>query len=177
MKMMKKGIAQCVIVLALIAGISGALLGLVNQITYVSEEETIARQLSKMYDADSFEQVDEIDGVRLYLAKSGADEFVIGIANGAGGYGGNVPMYVSFEGSKITDVKAGANQETIKTPFKEDYLGQFVGLDVNTLDENKAQGGLEVDTVSGATLSSTAIIDGVTDAALAYKKYLAGGAN
>lgn len=52
---------KTVLVLSLIAIIAGALLGLVNEVTFMSDEEVLANKLSEAYEADSFKHVKDLD--------------------------------------------------------------------------------------------------------------------
>ncbi len=169
---LSKEILQCALVLAIIAGISGLLLGFVNQVTFVSEEEKVSRSLGKFFEG-TFTEVYETEFSTVYKGVNGDETFYVAKADGQGGYSGSVPMYVKFDGSLIEEVHAGTNQETIKTPFKDDFISQFIGKDINEINGfvvGGADGKVTIDKVAGATKTSNAISDGVTKCVDAMKK-------
>lgn len=173
--------------LLLITLIAGLLLGG----TYELTKEPIAQQrlmkanaalLVIFPEATSFEEVDteQMDESARPLAafKVLAGEASIGAAvraKGEGGYRGAVEVVVGFaaDGSVI-GVQVGQNDETkgIGTrAFEPAYLDQFVGNAASDI----ASGSITIDAVSGATLSSNAVKDGVTKAAAAYNQLAEGG--
>ncbi len=168
----KKNIIKCVAVLSIIAMISGALLGLVNQITYVSPEEMVNRELNKFFVADSFEKVAQEGSSALYEAKAGSEVFYIASASGEGGYSGNVPIFTKIVDGVVLEVKAGTNQETIKAPFGDGYISNFISAntaEVESFSFDGANGSVQVDGITGATKSSRAIMDGVNKCMAIYR--------
>ena len=167
-----KEILTCALVLAIIAGISGISLGLVNQVTFVSEEEKVSRALNKFF-TGTFTEVYETENATVYEGVNGDDTFFVAMAEGEGGYSGTVPMYIKFVDGLIKEVHAGTNQETIKTPFGEDFISQFYDKDIAEINGFAVGGGddkVTIDKVAGATKSSNAITDGVDKCVDAMKK-------
>ena len=172
MNNISKNMIKCVAVLVVIAAVSGLLLGFFNEITYVSDDEMMARDLNKIYTADSFEKILQTDDAVLFEAKEGSETFFVATASGKG-YAGYVPIYVKIVNGEIVSVKEGTNQETISTPFGEDYISQFLGYEIETAkdfsltDESKNL----IDGVSRATKTSNAIVDGVNKCMQIYREY------
>ncbi len=168
----RKNIIKCIAVLSIIAAVSGALLGFVNEVTYVSDDELTARELEKFWTADSFEKVCEDDSASLYLATAGQETFYIATASGEGGYSGTVPMYVKIVDGVIVEIQAGTNQETIKSPFGDSYISNFMNADISVIDSfsfDGSSGSVQVDGITGATKSSQAIMDAVNKCMEIYR--------
>ncbi|MFI3166576.1 MAG: FMN-binding protein [Bacillota bacterium] len=167
-----KNIIKCIAVLTIIAAVSGALLGFVNEVTYVSDDELTARELEKFWPADSYEKIAEDDTASVYLATVGSETFYIATASGVGGYSGVVPMYVKITDGVIVEVQAGTNQETIKTPFGDSYISNFMNIDVNQVESfsfDGSNGSVQVDGITGATKSSSAIMDAINKCMEVYR--------
>ena len=87
---------------------------------------------------------------------SGAAAWADGTYEGTGvGFGGDITVSVTVSEGQITaiDVLSASGEDPA-------YYNQALGV----LDEIKTSQSTEVDTVSGATYSSTGLIDAVTDA-------------
>lgn len=102
----------------------------------------------------------EIDEVEAYNAalqnEADASAWADGTYEGTGvGFGGDITVSVTIQDGQITDIE-------VLSADGEDpaYYNQALGV----LDEIKTSQSAEVDTVSGATYSSTGLIDAVTDA-------------
>lgn len=89
----------------------------------------------------------------------------------AQGYGGMVPVMVAFgEDGTIRAVQFLANDETPGLGQKvrnEDFSSQFAG--------KTAENAYQIDTISGATISSNAAIVAVEHACAAYEALASGG--
>lgn len=86
---------------------------------------------------------------------------------GVKGYGGPVPVEVTFYGGKIVGVKALPNSETpayFRKVVQSGFLDKWNGMSIREACER------EVDAVSGATLSSKALIENVRIAARKAQK-------
>ncbi len=168
-----KNIIKCIAVLTIIAAVSGALLGFVNEVTYVSDEELVSRELNGFWTADSFENVYETEDATIYLATYGSETFYVATANGVGGYSGVVPMYVKIVDGVIVEIQAGTNQETIKSPFGDSYISNFMNADIFEISGFSFDGSLgtvQVDGITGATKSSSAIMDAINKCMEAYRE-------
>lgn len=187
MKSSVKNILIPVIVLVIIALISGVLLAVVNQFTTVSEEELEERTIKKINEvyecSEGFEKItyeasdkNVNDSIKyFYKAKDGKDTYVV-VSSGKGGYGGEVEMYTVFSGKEIIKIGKGANKETpgvSDNALSENYFERFYNIDVTQID-GFTLGGTEdnsVDGVSGATFSSTGVLNAVSNASKFYKEY------
>lgn len=92
----------------------------------------------------------------------------------ASGYGGeiNIMVGVGIE-SKVTGIKIIRHSETPglgANIIKEKFYSQFRGKNINTGWNLKKKGG-DIDQVSGATISSAAVMKAVHDGALLYRTH------
>ena len=127
---MRKGLGyeifMTALVLVIIAGVAGALLGLVNHYTEVDEDELIARKASAVYygaleryvagegvDAPMKEDFGEVLGV--YVPKGGEEKNVyVIVARGFGAYKGSLDLLVKYadvalQPSKLCEVFSGGH--------------------------------------------------------------------
>ena len=164
MKLMKP-----IIVLTLICVISSALLGL----TYERTKDIIAAaELQATNDAmaevlpgssGDFEQLDAgMENILMAAKDNGGAGYVFQIEDT--GYGGAYVVMIGMDNDgKITGAKLLEHSETPGLGAKTesaDFTGQFVGRDKNSLDG--------IETISGATISSTAFIRCVEAACQAF---------
>lgn len=186
------------LVLVLIAGIAGALLGLVHHFTKVDAEELLARKATAVYNGDlkKFPLQEGIgqdvvaEGGRvlsIYVPKDPAvtDVFVL-CAEGEGAYKGTLKLLINITGGKIAKI---AKYEANETPglgskaLEDSYFKQYYGTQITAdfsgfaLVKSAPVADGEVKAVSGASKSSTAVTNAVNAAALWYKTVvLKGGA-
>ena len=191
-------IFKIALVLVVIAGIAGALLGLVNHFTKVDAEELVARKATAVYNGDlkkfplreGIGQEVRFEGgnvFAVYVPKDPAvtDVFVL-CAEGEGAYKGTLQLLINITGGKIAKI---AKYEANETPglgskaLEESYFKQFYGAPITAdfegfkLVKSSPVGSGEVKAVSGASKSSTAVTNAVNAAALWYKTViLKGGA-
>lgn len=161
-----------VTVLLIICIVVGSLLAVVNQFTApliaINEEKANNETyFTALPEADSFTALAcDIDGVTAVLqADNGAGYVITAESNG---YGGEVPAAVSFdtEGNIIrvvmmsNDETPGLGQKVTEPSFAE----QFAGIPAQelTLDE--------IDTITGATISSRAAMNAINLAIEAYQE-------
>ncbi len=159
-------------VLFLICIVMGALLALTNRVTAPIIEETEARQAEEarievMPDADGFELL-TVEGLpdtitEVYRATNDVGYVFMILSNGYGGKNTlSMICGVDMDG-KITDSKVLSHSETagLGSRVTEDsFRSQFVGKD------SSLEG---VDTISGATFSSTYYINAIQDVFTAYE--------
>jgi electron transport complex protein RnfG len=130
----------------------------------------------------------EVDGEtwRMYpWLENGKCRAVAVRSTGKGGYGGDVQLLTAFDlqTSKILGVRVTAHQETPGVGSRAadpSYLRVYAGRGISpgTQIALKKNGG-EIDAVSGATFTSTAVADGVnraTQFVLAHKDEISGWA-
>lgn len=119
------------------------------------------------------------------LAAKDKDGNVIGYvmsATSPSGYGGNiqVALGVSNEDSSITGFSVLSNSETAGLGAKcteDDFMNQFKGKSSNGINYTKsgASTDTEIDAISGATITSSAVTDAVNGALAFYNDVLKEG--
>ena len=157
------------LILCLIALVAGFALAATNLVTAGPIEQqriqaTQAARVAVFPDASSFEEI-TIDGNTgldsVYAAKSDTEMLGYVLQITVAGYGGPIEIIMGIDtGGTITGLTVGGSNfaETagLGTQVKEPaFTNQFVGLsEMPTLNGN-------VDTISGATISSSAVINGI----------------
>lgn len=164
----------CVIVLSFIALIAGILLGGVNQLTYQSPEEKLAKNLNKAYASEggwtkidnlSDYKVTPIDSTTTLTAvyKCGDETKDVYIyTTSAKGYKSGLELMIVVEDNKIIKIMKTSSSETMGVESKESFLNQFYNIDLTTIDgfrtnKQKATVGKEVSALSSATKTSNAV--------------------
>ena len=157
------------LVLVVICLVVSALLGFTNSVTapIVEENERIAAEATRKAVLAGAESVTEIDcdtealGITSAYKEDSGKGYVITASRK--GYGGQVVVTVGIDGSgKVVGLSANVSTETSGVGSKAGlpaYTDKYIGL------SGSAAG---VDTISGATYSSTAVRNGVTAALAAY---------
>ncbi|MCQ2511924.1 MAG: FMN-binding protein [Lachnospiraceae bacterium] len=159
-----------VLVLLIIAAVVAALLAFVHNITepIIAENSRIAAEKARMEvlpDADAFTEIpydeEQFNITSAYKADNGCG-YVFTSANK--GYGGDVVVTVGLDGNgNIVGIKADVSTETSGVGSKageEKYLSLYMGISGS--DDN-------IDTISGATYSSTAVKTGVASVLEAFE--------
>ena len=157
-------LALTVVVFLSIAVLSGMDSFTRDTIQY-QKELKIQRMLNQLFPEMSAYDFDE--STEIYTIT--ADDTKIGYAFlGVGvGYGGNIDIVVGMENK--TTVKGIAVIAHAETPglgdkiLAPDFTDKFVGLDTGEI--NLTRDGGKVDAITGATISSRAVVDGVRAAA------------
>ena len=169
------GAVMPVVVLTLICVVAGTLLAFVHDMTAPIIAEAEAARAEETYrslvtDADTFEDVAcSVEGCTATLAaKRGSDTVAYVIVAQAKGYGGQVPLAIAFspEGSVIS-LTAMSNEETPglgTNALTPDYLSQYVGRSAEKVEKS------DVDLVSGATITSTAVVNAYNVAVEAFEE-------
>ena len=157
------------LVLVIICLVVSALLGFTHSVTapIVEENERIAAEQTRkavLAGAESFTEIDcdtEALGITSAYKEDSGKGYVITAARK--GYGGDVVVTVGIDGSgKVVGLSANVSTETSGVGSKAGlpaYTDKYIGL------SGSANG---VDTISGATYSSTAVRNGVSAALAAY---------
>ncbi len=164
-----------VLVLAAIALCSGLLLGFFNVLTYVDPLQATFERFGEDTGAAFSEMTDEEgasygNGSVIYYAKSDDGRVHAFLAQGSGGYGGSVQLYVYVTDGKIGKIAIGEHSETFLSNLEAaGFYDRFVGQEVASFDASS------VDAVSGATKSSTAVKNGVGAVVRYYNEKIAGG--
>lgn len=181
--------------LLLIAAISGAILAGANSITgpiiaEMDKEATFGAFFELFADADDFKDLDEEKLNKIsenHTAVTEAYEAVDASENGigyvlkakAGGYGGDVFMAVGINNEgKVTGMKVVGHSETpsigdrIEQPdFTESFVDKSAEGELKAVAAPAAED--EVLMLSGATVSTNAVMNGVNKALEAYRDVLA----
>lgn len=165
-----------VIVLVAICAVAGALLGVVHDVTQpiadaIAEERAQETYATLVPDAASFEELEcDVEGCTAALAATDASGGTIGyvIVAQSKGYGGQVPIAVAFTpDGTVKAITVMSNDETpgLGTKVADDsYIGQYVGLTAGPLDAG------DIDLISGATISSKAVLAAYGVAVEAYEE-------
>ena len=157
------------IVLVVICLVVSALLGFTNSVTapIVEENERIKAEETRqsvLAGAESFTEID-CDAASLGITSAYKEDSGKGyvITASRKGYGGQVVVTVGIDGNgKVVGLSANVSTETSGVGSKAGlpaYTDKYIGL------SGSADG---VDTISGATYSSTAVRNGVSAALAAY---------
>ncbi len=157
------------LVLVVICLVVSALLGFTHSVTapIVEENERIAAEQTRksvLAGAESFTEI-ECDTAALGITSAYKEDSGKGyvITAGRKGYGGEVVVTVGIDGSgKVVGLSTNVSTETSGVGSKAGlpaYTDKYIGL------SGSANG---VDTISGATYSSTAVRNGVSAALAAY---------
>ena len=177
------------LVLVIIAGVAGALLGLVNHFTEVSAEDMIARKASAVYDGElkMYVAPDGVGGsveyvngevVRAFESKTEKGVYVLE-AKGEGAYKGSLELLVNITNGKITKIAQyeanetpGLGSKALEDKHFEQFYGKQITLDFKGFVLVKGQSkpaSDEVSAVTGASKSSTAVNNAVNAAVKWYQ--------
>ena len=167
-KKKEAGPVQLVVTLFLISAICAVLLGLVNNITAgpiaAANEAATNAAMQAVLPADSYEQVEYTGGNALVTAvyKAGDAGYVVQVA--PSGFGGNLDVMVGVGADgTCTGVSIISHAETSglgANATKEDFRSQFVGKS----DVAVTKDGGDINALTGATITSRAVCDGVNAA-------------
>ncbi len=167
-KKKETGPVQLVVTLFLISAICAVLLGLVNNITAgpiaAANEAATNAAMQAVLPADSYEQVEYTGGNALVTAvyKAGDAGYVVQVA--PSGFGGNLDVMVGVGADgTCTGVSIISHAETSglgANATKEDFRAQFVGKANVAVTKD----GGDIAALTGATITSRAVCDGVNAA-------------
>ena len=181
------------LILTVITVVSGLLLGIVYDIT--KEPIAAAQENSKqeayrtvLPDADSFENYENFDAeeaaalvkdngytddiTEVAAGKSDSGETVGYVLNvtSHSGYGGDIEISVGIlNDGTISGMKA--DEAEFKDQFKDKNVEKF------SYTKNGASADNEIDAISGATITTSAVTDAVNSALVYFQNELGGGSN
>ncbi|NLD04741.1 MAG: RnfABCDGE type electron transport complex subunit G [Synergistaceae bacterium] len=179
-------------VLFLITAITGLILGGVYTMTLepissAKEKEKMAAFAETLPEASDFEEVDRPQNNSLIkeVNKGSANGEIVGynITVTPKGYGGLIEMVVGIDDEgKLIDIKILSHTETPGLGAKAvdpDFSDQFEQKDVDSvvITKTKPAAENEVQAISGATITSTAVADGVNTALEYWANNLKGEGN
>ena len=181
-------------VLLIVCAIAAALLGYTNDITYDKIQEQLAKASDEarkavLPGADAFEQLDESTFstiknnakynfvAEIYAAKAGGNVIGYAVKVAPKGYAGAVEVMVGVNTDGVLEgIKVGNNNETpglgknAATPkFQEQFNGKVWGNPINVIKSGTPKDN-EIAALSGATITSRAVTDGVNQALDAAKE-------
>ena len=192
---MKKGtlayeIVMTAVILVLIAGVAGALLGFVHHFTAVDPNELFLKKASSVYDGKlKFLPVQEgisakveyvngdVFGVLVPSNDSVKDVFVLRVM-GTGAYKGSLELLVNITAGKIVKIATYDADETPGLGSKaltENYFSRYYGVPITPeftgykVSKTAPTASSEVQAISGASKSSTAITNAVNVAVTWYQ--------
>jgi len=173
----------CVIISGSLAVVNRVTVDIIDQRTKAEQEEFRKQLLDK---ADSFTQIThEFDNPAITDVYAGYKEgelagYVINVT--AKGYGGDINMTVGVDNNGIvTGVIIGENEETpgLGSRAKEpDFINQFYEVSFNdklTVVKQNKKSANEIQAISGATITSTGVTQGVQAALDISKKLMEEG--
>ncbi|MCX4367128.1 MAG: FMN-binding protein [Clostridia bacterium] len=182
-KSLLKDVILTTLVLVLIAVIAGGLLAAVNKFTHIDEAEKLSAKLASVYTTDKGFTSNLMDGSSIsgadasgsvlgaYMPKDGTRNVILH-ASGKGAYKGTVEIIVIIEDYNIKSVAKYVSNETPglgSKAFEVEYLDKYKG-DIKDIDGFElAKNGGTIDAVSGATKTSTALVNAVNAAVKYYK--------
>lgn len=161
-------VLRLTLTLFLITTVVAGLLGLVNYVTADTIAEQIAQKaenaMRQVLEADSYEPLDVPEDSAVTAAYRAGDRgYVVRVA--PNGFGGAIDMMVGVDVSgAVTGVAIVSQSETASLGAnctREDFRAQFTGK-TGTLSVSKDGG--EIEALTGATVTSRAVTEGVNTA-------------
>ncbi|NLG11664.1 MAG: RnfABCDGE type electron transport complex subunit G [Elusimicrobia bacterium] len=167
--MKRKDIVTGLIVILIITVLSGYLLAQVYKITKIRIDEQKQSEEQRLY-KEIFPEGEEFSEEKEYVAVYDGDDRPLGRIYHIveAGYGGPIVIKAGFDiDSKIKDVRILEETETpgLGVKIKEKtFLDQFTGKSGNMLYLKKYNSEGTIDAITGATISSKAVSDGIIKA-------------
>ena len=179
----KKFIAKLGLILFAICAICVFILALCNSLTVdtiakINLEKAENARIQVLSEADSFEKADYQGESEIYIGKKGDDKVGYCVSAAPKGFGGAIEMMVGIDNDlSITGVTIVNMSETPGLGSKasnEDFIGQYSGMSAKKGEVSVIKSGVpsdnEVVAISGATVTSKAVTDGVNAAIEAVKE-------
>lgn len=180
----------CAVITGALAYVSGVTKPIIDENNRKTEQESLAQVLpeaesflepktAEALKADGFTVSDRI--TRIYEGQKGSDSMGYVVEVSSKGYGGAIKMFVGIDKEQnITGVLLTSHNETpglgakaSEPGFTGQYLGAFPEKAFSVV-KGKANDDSEIQAISGATITSRAVTQGVADA-IALVKSMAGG--
>lgn len=192
-----KKILKDTLILAIITIVSGLLLGLVYMITkepiaIQNEKTKLAAYNSVFAELDSYEEIEELEEAQKAVKDAGysavilnevvrafdKDKKELGLiitVTDKDGYGGDIKMTVGIDvtgtitGLEILEINetAGLGMKAKDASFRKQYIG--INADKVEYTKNGKTKDNEIDAISSATVTTTAVTDGVNGSITAFK--------
>ena len=181
------------LVLVIIAGVAGAVLGLVNFVTQVDEGKLLTEKAEAFFGGNLEHYVapegfmremvyDHADVIDVFQSTKDREAFVL-IVEGEGAYKGTLQLLVNITDGTIKKIAKYMANETPglgSKALEDNYFKQFCGKRITpefkgfTLVKGASSGSGEVSAVSGASKSSTAVTHAVNAAVKWYQHRIEG---
>lgn len=192
-----KKILKDTLILAIITIVSGLLLGLVYMITkepiaIQNEKTKLAAYNSVFAELDSYEEIEELEEAQKAVKDAGysavilnevvrafdKDKKELGLiitVTDKDGYGGDIKMTVGIDvtgtitGLEILEINetAGLGMKAKDASFRKQYIG--INADKVEYTKNGKTKDNEIDAISSATVTTSAVTDGVNGSITAFK--------
>lgn len=182
---MKSNLFNMIAVLLVVAVCSAVSIGYVYELTSepiaeAKKAKIVAaiKEMVKNFDNNPLEEKTTIgaDGVVLYPAREDGNITSVAVETSSSqGFGGKIEliMGILMDGT-VTGYKITQQNETPGLGSKvtePSFSRQFVGLNTHNDNFNLKKDGGEIDAVTGATISSRAVVDAVKKAVNAYNNF------
>jgi electron transport complex protein RnfG len=136
------------------------------------EHQQVIEKLEAMFpDMSDYDFIDD-----LYILYASQTKIGYAFIATGSGYGGDISILVALDDTEtVKGIIILSQQETPGIGARitgNEFTGQFGGLDIN--DINLMQNGGQIDGLTGATISSTAVVNAVRDTALEKIKQIEG---
>ena len=178
---MKNSILNMTLTLVIIAVVVSVAMSYVNGITAPLIEKNAAEKLdnslAKVIEADSFPVLEENEEYVIYEALKGGEKVGVCVQNKSAGYGGDITLLTGVDlDFNVTGVALLSHAETAglganadKDEFKNQFTGkkENIGVVKNTPNDN------DIVAISGATITSKAVTEGVNNAIKNAKEVVA----
>lgn len=163
----RRGSMYPIVFLTLVVFLSVASLTVMDSMTrekiLAAQQTEIQEMLATLFPSLETFQFDENSGK--YTILNGATTIGQARMLQAGGYGGAIDILIGIEpDGRLRGIRIISQQETPGLGAKivdSQFLDQFVGLSVNEL--NLSRDGGSVDAITGATISTRAVVDAVRE--------------
>ena len=136
------------------------------------EHQQVVEKLGAMF--PDMSDYDFIDG--LYILYASQTKIGYAFMATGNGYGGDISILVALDDAEaVKGIVILSQQETPGIGARitgDEFTGQFAGMDID--DINLRQNGGQIDGITGATISSTAVVNAVREAALEKIKQIEG---
>jgi len=181
--------------LMLVCGVSAGALAATYLVTQPVVEEREREEMKKQYEdvlklfgvegaepienGEALEKGKEVvEGLEaVFDIVKGTEKIGVAVTTGANGYGGPVKVAVAINadgtvvGVKVLDISGETKGVGTKVVEEPGFIEQFIGKAVS--DPLKI--GTDIDAISGATITSRAVTQGVSDAVKIFKEFAGSG--
>ena len=185
----EKSILQLGLTLLVITAIAGLILGVVYNVTKdsIANQEKLANENAMkalLTDADSFAKKEMTlpEGIlEVNEGKNGSESVGYAIKVSSKGYGGQIQLMVGIDNSgKLAGIQILSQSETAglgANCTNPEFFGQYAGKSIEKdIEVVKAEGNdSQIKAITGATITSKGVTNGVNEAVKFYKENLQGG--